>query len=60
LPVVHVGKVLGHRNPKTTRYINPDHEVLVKAANVLNEWQEAHRLGAEKNGEITSESEAVN
>jgi integrase len=61
LPVVHVGKVLGHRNPKTTnRYINPYHEVLVKAANVLNEWQEAHRLAAEKNGEITSESEAVN
>lgn len=61
LPVVHVGKVLGHRNPKTTnRYINPDHEVLVKAANVLNEWQEAHRLAAEKNKEVTTESEAVN
>jgi hypothetical protein len=56
-----VGKVLGHRNPKTTnRYINPDHEVLVKAANILNEWQEAHRLAAEKNKEVTTESEAVN
>jgi integrase len=61
LPVVHVGKVLGHRNPKTTtRYINPDHEVLVKAATVLNEWQETHRLAAEKSKKVTTESNAVN
>ena len=61
LPVVHVGKVLGHRNPKTTnRYINPDHEVLVRAAGVLDEWQETHRLAAEKKNEATTESEAVN
>ena len=61
LPVVHVGKVLGHRNPKTTnRYINPDHEVLVRAAGILDEWQETHRLAAEKKSEVTTESEAVN
>jgi len=61
LPVAHVGKVLGHRNPKTTnRYINPDHAVLVRAAGVLDEWQETHRLAAEKKNEATSESEAVN
>jgi integrase len=61
LPVVQVGKVLGHRNPKTTtRYINPDHEVLVKAASVLDEWQVAHRLAAEKKEEQVTESEAVN
>jgi len=59
LPVVQVGKVLGHRNPKTTnRYINPDHEVLVKAARVLEAWQEAHRKL--EDAQITSESEAVN
>jgi integrase len=61
LPVVQVGKVLGHRNPKTTtRYINPDHEVLVKAASVLEEWQAAHRLAAEKKEEQVTESEAIN
>jgi integrase len=61
LPIVHVGKVLGHRNPKTTnRYINPDHSVLVRAAGVLDEWQQTHRLAAEKKNEATTESEAVN
>jgi integrase len=61
LPVVHVGKVLGHRNPKTTsRYINPDHEVLVKAASVLDQWQETQRLAAQKDEVLTPESEAVN
>jgi hypothetical protein len=61
LPVVHVGKVLGHRNPKTTnRYINPDHEVLLRAASVLDEWQETHRLAAQKKNEVQTDSEAVN
>ena len=61
LPVVHVGKVLGHRNPKTTnRYINPDFETLVKAASVLEQWQETHRLAAEKNQHPTPESDAIN
>lgn len=59
LPVVQVGKVLGHRNPKTTtRYINPDYEVLVKAARVLEAWQENHRNAQEE--EITTESDSVN
>ena len=61
LPVVHVGKVLGHRNPKTTtRYINPDHEVFAKAASVLDQWQETQRLASQKDQTLTTESEAVN
>ena len=61
LPVVHVGKILGHRNPKTTtRYINPDHEVFVRAASVLDQWQETQRLASRKEQLSTNESEAIN
>lgn len=61
LPVIHVGKVLGHRNPKTTtRYINPDHEVFVKAASILDQWQETQRLANQKDHTLDTESEAVN
>jgi len=61
LQIVEVGKVLGHSNPKTTeRYINPGPELLQRAADFLEQWQEEQRVLSIEKSVTNMESDAVN